>query len=70
LQLKQQVATTVPDLAWLAPHPWSVEPTFKTVSGRLMPVSVPGHSLRVLRRIAKGPNIYATALTSKIGSRS
>jgi hypothetical protein len=65
LQLRQQLYdSTWVDLARLLPHPWSDTPTFKTVSGRLMPVTVAGHTLRVLRRIARGPVIYGPALRS------
>jgi hypothetical protein len=72
LQLRQQAFdSTWSDLAWL-PDRYRLDkrPTFTTVNGRLIPITVPGHSLRVLRRIDKGGNIYFVQPVPPIGSQA
>lgn len=71
LRLRQQAFdSTWSDLAWLPDkRRLLTRPTFETINGRLIPITIPGYSLRVLRRIAKGPNIHFVESVPKIGSR-
>ena len=70
LQLRQQAFdSTWSDLASLQVRLLG-RPTFTTVNGRLLPITIPGYSLRVLLRTHKGPNIYFVQPMPLIGSQA
>jgi hypothetical protein len=69
LQLRQErFDSTWVDLAWLdkTPGGLAVQPLFRTIKGRLIPITVPASSMRVLRRTRKGPHIYSLDAVRKL----